>query len=96
MLELLVLGAGPHSLTCLLRLLEPMPDPSVDAIRRKPASKAALDRRAHKQRCHTAYRAAMTVRCTPVKRWCGIGALSCSWCHRGRHLLIVACMAQCP
>lgn len=34
MLELLFVGAGPHSLATLTRLLEPNPDPGVDAPQR--------------------------------------------------------------
>ena len=38
MKELLIIGAGPHSLTCLLRLLEPDADFSVDDKKRRAAS----------------------------------------------------------
>lgn len=62
MYELLFVGAGPHSLASLLRLLDPVPDAHVDARRRRPTSKQALERRAHKQRCDGTYRAALLVR----------------------------------
>lgn len=39
MLELLFIGAGPHSLATITRLLEPNPDPGVDAPQRHVHSK---------------------------------------------------------
>lgn len=48
MLELLIIGAGPHSLCALLRLLEPA-GAAVDVLRRPPSSRRKIDARAHKQ-----------------------------------------------
>lgn len=42
MLELLFVGAGPHSLATLTRLLEPNPDPGVDAPQRHVNAKAKV------------------------------------------------------
>lgn len=39
MLELLFVGAGPHTMATLSRLLEPHPDPGVDAPQRHVVSK---------------------------------------------------------
>lgn len=44
MLELLFVGAGPHSLATLTRLLEPNPDPGVDAPQRHVNAKAKVTR----------------------------------------------------
>lgn len=51
MLDLLLVGAGPHNLCLLLRLLEPLGAP-VDVIRRPPSSKRNIERLAHKQVMH--------------------------------------------
>ena len=61
MKELLIIGAGPHSLTCLLRLLEPDADFSVDDKKRRAASVKTVRARCAKQRASAAYRAALTV-----------------------------------
>ncbi|KAG2484079.1 hypothetical protein HYH03_017098 [Edaphochlamys debaryana] len=54
MLELLVIGAGPHALTILSRLLEEAPDDSVDAYRRQVRPKAELRQaRKHQATCAT-------------------------------------------
>jgi hypothetical protein len=42
MLQLLFIGAGPHSLATLARLLEPNPDPGVDAPQRHVHSKTKV------------------------------------------------------
>lgn len=42
MLELLFVGAGPHSLATLTRLLEPSPDPGVDAPQRHVNAKSKV------------------------------------------------------
>lgn len=57
-LELLLVGAGPQNLCLLTRLLEPA-GAAVDAVRRPPSSKRAVDARAARQRACREYRAAM-------------------------------------
>lgn len=42
MLQLLFIGAGPHSLATLTRLLEPNPDPGVDAPQRHVNAKSKV------------------------------------------------------
>jgi hypothetical protein len=45
MLELLFVGAGPHSLATLTRILEPNPDPGVDAPQRHVNAKSKVRQR---------------------------------------------------
>ncbi|KAF8055740.1 purine nucleoside phosphorylase [Scenedesmus sp. PABB004] len=58
MLDLLFVGAGPHALAALTRLLEPAPDPEPDAATRKTTPKAAVLRHWSRQRGSAEHRAA--------------------------------------
>jgi hypothetical protein len=58
MLDLLFVGAGPHCLTTLLRLLEPEADTLVDHTTRKTTPKARALQYWHKQRSDPQYRQA--------------------------------------
>ncbi|KAI8471948.1 MAG: hypothetical protein J3K34DRAFT_520149 [Monoraphidium minutum] len=69
MLDLLLVGAGPHNLCLLLRLLEPA-GAAVDAVRRPPSSKRDVEQRAHKQAWLEAHVAVVDERGAWMDRWC--------------------------
>jgi hypothetical protein len=62
MYELVFIGAGPQCLTTLLRLLEPLPDCSIDEKARGVVSKGRLATLHRKQRCDAGYRTSLKVR----------------------------------
>jgi hypothetical protein len=58
---LVIIGAGPHSLTTLLRLLDAQPDTSVDERTRGVTPSAQLQQRTAKQKCNQSYRCFLKV-----------------------------------
>lgn len=57
MYDVLFVGAGPHCLTTLLRLLEPAPDTSIDGPRRKVVPRGTTLALWHRQRSDAGRRA---------------------------------------